>query len=457
MEGYSAYPVKIEGYNRIFRKTTELYRRAVEFFISVADREWDSLSGMDANRKNNQMEKLTIATKKRPEVPYDFGKEFYKFPSYLRRSAIREAVGAVASYRSRMAAWENAGRKNRGRKPGRPKAGRVFPVLYHKQTFIRTGECRARIKVFTRNTWDWLDTGLKKTDVDYIRKHCSGKTECSPALEQKGKEWFLVFPFREKYSLKDRPLPEQTVLGVDLGLNQACVCTTMKADGTIAGRSFLKLPAEQDRLNKAVGRIKKAQQHGAARTPRLWSLAKGINDDIAVKTAAFIIEEAERRHVDVIIFEHLELGGRKRGSKKQKLHLWKARYVQSMVTQKAHRLGIRIRRVNAWGTSRLAYDGSGRVERDIGGNYSICRFKTGKIYHCDLNASYNIGARYFIGQYIKSMPETVRLAMEAKVPACAKRSTCTLSTLINLYAELHPEREAVTEFRLYRGEEILPA
>ena len=457
MEGYSAYRVKICEYNRIFRQTTELYRLAVKFFLSVAEREWDSLSGLDSNRKNNQMEKLTIATKKRPQVPYDFGKQFYKFPSYLRRSAIREAVGAVASYRSRMDAWENADRNGRGRKPGRPKVGRVFPVFYHNNTFIRTGECTARIKVFTRNTWDWLDIRLKKTDVDYIRKHCSDRVECSPVLEQRGKEWFLVFPFKEKYSLTDRPLREQTVLGVDLGINQACVCTTMKADGTIAGRSFQKLPAEKDRLDKAVGHIKKAQQHGAARTPRLWSLAKGINDDIAVKTAAFIIEEAIKNHVDVIVFEHLELGGKKRGSKKQKLHLWKARYVQNMVTQKAHRLGIRIRRVNAWGTSRLAYDGSGEVERGIEGNYSICRFSTGKFYHCDLNASYNIGARYFIGQYIKSMPETARLAMEAKVPACAKRSTCTLSTLISLYAELYPESGAVTESGLYGGKEILSA
>ena len=394
MEAYSAYRVKICGYSSIFRQTTELYR---------------------------------------------------------------EAVGSIASYRSRMEAWESSDPKGRGRKPGSPKAGRVFPVLYHDNTYIRTGEYTARVKVLIRNTWDWLEITLRKTDVAYIRKHCAGRIECTPTLERKGKEWFLVFPFKEKYSLTDRPLESRTVLGVDLGINQSCVCTVLKPDGTVAARSFLRLPAEKDRLDKAVGHIKKAQQHGASRTPRLWALAKGINDDIAVKTAAHIVEEAAEHHVDVIVFEHLELDGRKRGSKKQKLHLWKARRVQNMVEQKAHRLGIRIRRVNAWGTSRLAYDGSGVVERNTGGNYSICKFQTGKIYHCDLNASYNIGARYYIGEYIKSMPETVRLAMEAKVPACAKRSTCTLSTLISLYAELHPETGAVTECRVYGGKEILSA
>ena len=37
---------------------------------------------------------------------------------------------------------------------------------------------------------------------------------------------------------------------------------------------------------------------------------------------------------------------------------------------------------------------------------------------------------------LRSLPEKERLAVEAKVPRLAKRSTCTLSTLISLNAEL---------------------
>ena len=55
---------------------------------------------------------------------------------------------------------------------------------------------------------------------------------------------------------------------------------------------------------------------------------------------------------------------------------------------------------------------------------------------CDLSASYNIGARYFIREITKSLDESSRLLIEAKVPQCSKRSTCTLSTLISLNAEL---------------------
>ena len=105
---------------------------------------------------------------------------------------------------------------------------------------------------------------------------------------------------------------------------------------------------------------------------------------------------------------------------------------------------MRVSWICAWNTSRLAYDGSGKVKRGketerTAGNYSICEFTTGKIYHCDLNASYNIGARYYIREIIKSLPERERLALEAKVPAAARRSTCTLSTLINLHAVLAAE------------------
>ena len=93
---------------------------------------------------------------------------------------------------------------------------------------------------------------------------------------------------------------------------------------------------------------------------------------------------------------------------------------------------MHVSRICAWGTSRLAFDGSGSVlrgrEADLG-SYSVCQFRTGKIYNCDLNASYNIGARYYIRELLKSVPAKVRLALEAKVPQAARRSTCTLSVL----------------------------
>lgn len=52
--------------------------------------------------------------------------------------------------------------------------------------------------------------------------------------------------------------------------------------------------------------------------------------------------------------------------------------------------------VPARGTSKYAFDGSGEVTRSVNGNYSVCRFKNGKVYNCDLNATYNIAAKFFL-------------------------------------------------------------
>ncbi len=455
MDIHSCYGIKIKHYNHIFTKSVAIYRNAVDFYIRLMLDEWnrflDIASVKDAVTVS---ERLSVCTKNRPEVKYDFGKDFCKMPCYLRRAAIAEAFGKASSYHSNLADWEVSDSVSRGKKPSYPIAGYVYPCLY-RDNMYREGAnpYEVRIKVFVRNTWDWLTVEIKKSDVDYIKRHCfpisakeGGRPEalqsrkvCAPTLQRRGKEWFLDFPIEEKTRLTDTEVAEQTILAVDLGVNNAATVSVMRSDGTILGREFLSLPRETDSLSHAVGRIKKAQQHGNRKVPRLWAKANGINDRIAVLTAQFIMDKAVFYNADVIVFEHLDRSGKLRGSKKQRLHLWKSQYVQEMVTNKAHRLGMRVSRICAWGTSRLAYDGSGPVQRGKDGgfkSYSLCRFANGKIYNCDLSASYNIGARYFVRELTKSLPVTERLALEAKVPQTARRSTCTLSTLISLNAVL---------------------
>ena len=446
MKFMSTYAVKISrsaDLRSTLSATAGIYRKAVDFFIGVCDREWDviSLRKMQTE-KVNAIESFTVKTSKRLAVPYDFGKDFYKFPSYLRRAAISEAIGKISSYRSNLKNWEAADPHSRGRRPGYPKAGYVYPAMYRDNMFVRTGTYTASIKVFTRGTWDWLDVELCKGDVDYILRHCGSRKECVPTLQKRGKLWYLDFAFEEDVKLPEVRTSVRRVLAVDLGINNACTCSVMKADGAVTGRRFLKLPGENDRLTKALSRIRKAQRHGAKKMPRLWARVKGLNDDIAVKTADFIVKTAVLYGADVIVMEHLDLKGKKKGSRRQRLHLWKAKYAQAMVTDKAHREGIRISTICAWNTSRLAFDGTGRVKRGLesektADNYSICEFSTGKIYNCDLNASYNIGARYFIRAITKSLPATVKQQLEAKVPSAVKRSTCTLSTLISFHAVLY--------------------
>ena len=443
MELVSTYSVKIKNHNRIFRDTVRLYREAVAFFLDVINGEWASFLTVKTQKEAvNLTEAFTVRTAKRPLVKYDFGKDFYKFPSYLRRAAIAEAYGKVCSYRSSLSNWEKADRRTRGQCPSVPKAGFVYPAMYKDNCYERTGEYRAKVKIFLRNTWDWLDIEFNKGDADYIKRRCSDRKECVPTFRKRGKEWFLDFPFKMAVQLNDTDIHDQTVIAVDLGLRSCCTCVAMRASGAVAGRHFLKLPAEYDSLARKLSHLKRAQRHGSRDVSVLWKAADGVNRDIAVKTSQFIMDVAVLYSADVIVFEHLELKGKKKGSKKQRLHLWRARYVQAMVTGKAHMAGMRISRINAWGTSRLAFDGSGRVKRGTesektGGCYSLCEFESGKVYHCDLNAALNIGARYFVREITKTLPVTEGQRIAAKVPGCAKRSTCTLSTLIRLHAELH--------------------
>ena len=452
MKIHTSYSCRITQYRNIFKETVQIYRNAVDFFINVCLQEWSLFSNLQyQNESTTVMENLTITTARRSIVPYDFAKadqHFYKMPCYLRRAAIAEAYGKVCSYQSNLANWEAGDISIRCKRPSIPKAGYIFPALYKGNVYRNTSDpYTLEIKVYIRNTWDWLKINIRKSDIDYINCHCSSRKPMSPTLQKRGKVWSLDFAFEEKVELSDVPINEQIILAVDLGIKNACTCSAMSSDGTILGRRFLKLPREYDFLWHVVGKIKKAQRLGARNPKNLWARAKGLNDRISVLTAQFIVDTAVLYNADIIVMEHLDLQRKKRGSKKQRLALWRAKYVQSMVADKAHRLHMHISRINAYNTSRLAFDGSGKVLRGkeserTDGNYSLCEFQNGKLYNCDLNATYNIGARYFIRELLKPLPVTSRLALEAKVPQIAKRSTCTLSTLISLHAaflELAPK------------------
>ena len=437
MDIYTTYKVKIKHYNHIFKQTVAIYRNAVDYLIAVCHEKWESISSIEGSlNRQRYVETLVHATKDNPNPKYDFDEKFYKMPSYLRRGVISEALGKVSSYKSNLKNWESEEPSSRGEFPGYPKAGYIYPSLYRGNMYSETEDTyKAQIKVYVRNTWDWITVQLRKSDVDYINRRCKNRKQCAPTLQKRGKEWYLDFPFEESVKLCKTNIKDQTVVAVDLGINTAATISVMRSDGTILGRHFCKLPKETDHLAHSINRIKKTQQHGNYKTPRLWAKAKGINHDIATKTAGFIMDVAVLYNADTIVFEHLDRKGKLKGSKKQRLHMWRCKEVQAIVTNKAHRLGMHVSHICAWGTSKLAYDGSGFVARGREGGfntYELCKFTNGKVYNCDLSASYNIGARYFIRELLKSVPEKARLRIEAKVPQCSKRSTCTLSTLVNL-------------------------
>ena len=298
------------------------------------------------------------------------------------------------------------------------------------------GKDEAYLKLYDGHDWKWSCVRLDHTDMEYLRKCWSGKKASAPTLEKRHQKYFLRFSYKEEVTLTKTPVKEQIICSVDLGINTDAVCTIMRADGTVLGRRFIDHPSEKDRMYRTLGRIRRFQrEHGSAQAGERWAYTRRLNIELSRKIAGAVAEYAWENHADVIVFEYLEMNGKISGSKRQKLQLWRKRDIQKRCEHQAHRKGMRISRICAWNTSRLAYDGSGIVLRDWR-NHSLCAFQTGKRYNCDLSASYNIGARYFIRELLKPLPATERSLLEAKVPAVKRRTSCVYADLREFSSEM---------------------
>ena len=289
-----------------------------------------------------------------------------------------------------MEQWEAAGELS-----GKPNftcenhAMSVFyrDVMYREGT---EGKDEAYLKLYDGHDWRWFRVCLSHTDMEYLRRNWYGKKASAPTLEKRHHKYFLRFSYTEEVMLTKTPVKEQIICSVDLGINTDAVCTIMRSDGTVLGRRFIDHPSEKDRMYRTLGRIRRSQrEYGSAQTQGRWAYTKRLNTELGKKIACAIVRYAEENHADVIVFEYLEMQGKIPGKKKQKLHLWRKRDIQRRCEHQAHRKRMRISRICAWNTSRLAYDGSGAVTRDWE-NHSLCTFQTGKRYNCDLSASYNI-------------------------------------------------------------------
>ena len=177
MQVYTAYSVKIKHYNKIFKDTVAIYRHAVDYLIAVCLDNWKDIAALKGVNRLTYTETLIHATKCNPNPVYDdFDAKFYKMPSYMRRSAISEAIGKVSSYKSNLGNWIE---DPVGKEPSRPKAGYVFPSMYRTVMYNRIGDYTAQIKVYVRNTWDWITVSLGKSDMDYIYRRCKKRRQCA--------------------------------------------------------------------------------------------------------------------------------------------------------------------------------------------------------------------------------------------------------------------------------------
>ena len=430
----SSYGMNLKGDLNALKTSIDIYRDTLRVLIPIINDNWETLSEYEfANQRYNCIEKWIHNTKSNQAI-YDFDEQFPKLPTYLRRSAIATALGIVSSYHSNLANWE---KEPKGQAPQLSLTHYTYPAYYKKNLFRNFDPIRQTIelKVFKNGDWVFETYKLKTSDCTYYQNHLTGKKQNVPIIQKKGRRFYATFSYEENVPL----VPEESIskiCAVDLGLGTDATCCIMDQDGTVYARKFISFSEEHDRLHTQLGRIKRNQKRGSRHNKTLWRKVSGISQDIADKTVKAILDFGNEHGVDVFVLEYLDFKGK---NAVKRAHFWRYKRIYKVLTQRAHQYGLRIARVNARNTSRLAFDGSGwsKRGREITPEtpYAEMRFTTGKTYNADLNASYNIGARYFIRHILKTVTATQRLALEAKVPQVAKRSTCTLSDLINLRSE----------------------
>ena len=445
-----SYGIKLKNIpmasHRVIEKTISIYNEACEYIANVVCAEWSQVSiETTLKYREHVVENLIHATKKNPSPKYkDFDTKFYKFPSYLRRNAIDAAIGSVSSYMSNLKNYENDryykisnGMKFKKKRPDfNPKLNK-YPTLFKDNMFNRLDRNTVEIKLFKNNDWVWVKCGLRNQDVKYIENTCVNMKELAPTLEKSGMGYKLRFTYEKKVDFKKvSSICDRKILSVDLGVNKSAVCSVVNGNGTVLGRKFVDMPREKDLMYRLINRVSKLQRQSGlkAKLKKIWIKIANLKKEITNKVSHKIHSFAMEQNVEVIVFERLgvmKLRGYGAKKNRRKIQNWNKKTIIKKVCAKAHTVGIRYSVVNPRNTSALAFDGSGKVVRDKN-NASLCTFTTGKRYNADLNASYNIAARYFIREFQKSASESKWSKVLAKVPELSSRINTTLASLINL-------------------------
>ena len=200
----------------------------------------------------------------------------------------------ILSYRSQLQKWENNGKH--GRRPYLNRNQNTMPCFYRNNTFFDSEEANiVSLKLYNGKDWIWETFVIRDCDFIYAYNHMKAWKASAPVLVKRNHRYELRISYEmagSKFPKFKKDKETETVIGVDLGINTDAVCSIIQKDGTVTGQRFINHPVEKDRMYGLLNTIKKAQQNGNHKTPRLWRLANNYNEAIAVKTAVKIVRFA---------------------------------------------------------------------------------------------------------------------------------------------------------------------
>ena len=419
----------------IVANTLALYNSALNYVCDVVLKHYDEINELNNLEGRMYLEHLIHNTKNNI-AKYDFDSIYYKLPCYLLRDIESKAIGHIFSYKSNLDNYKKErynkisnGKKFKKREPSLSKCN-LLPSFYKGNMYKMISDNTIALKIYEDNDWKYEEFKLKKNDLKYINK-INGK-RYNPEIKIIGKKIYIKFTFEiEDLKLQDKELNKRIICGVDLGVNNDATISIMNYEGTILGRHFINTN-NKDLMNHLLNKKRKIQRNSGnykyLRNLHINNKINSINENIVNHTVNQIIKICLSYGVDVIVFENLRHKfKRAKRSFRARLHRWRKIAIYNKAYEMAHRNGIRVSTVNPNGTSRYAYDGSGEVERD-NDNYSICKFVSGKTYNCDLSASYNIAARYYIRETLKPLDVNSRSELETKASLALSGTKLTYNT-----------------------------
>ena len=369
----------------LMKQTSCLCLDALKFCADVFLKEWAYLSSLPTGQKKNVISRkrgadLLIHSTKDNKAKYpDFDTRFPYMPAYVRRAVIADALGLASSYRSNHENWEKRNPSDRGAEPAIGFPDRYELTFYEQERDISGLEDGViGLKLYDGKTWSWYSFRVSPSDARYIAKMRETRKILSPVVEKVKGRYRIRFSFEEKRELVQNANPlAYTILSVDLGINAAASWCVMSPDGTVHAKGIIRLACDEDRLKHLMNRKKMYQQAGK-KSHSVYRMLTDANRKLSIDTCREIMNTAVLYDVDCVVFEHLDRNGPARGkSCRERIHMWRAIDIQKRVELQAHRNGMRISRVCAWGTSKLAFDGSGPVLRGKDAGFhknSICRF-----------------------------------------------------------------------------------
>lgn len=419
----------------IVANTLALYNSALNYVCDVVLKHYDEINELNNLEGRMYLEHLIHNTKNNI-AKYDFDSIYYKLPCYLLRDIESKAIGHIFSYKSNLDNYKKErynkisnGKKFKKREPSLSKCN-LLPSFYKGNMYKMISDNKIALKIYEDNDWKYEEFKLKKNDLKYINK-INGK-RYNPEIKIIGKKIYIKFTFEiEDLKLQDKELNKRIICGVDLGVNNDATISIMNYEGTILGRHFINTN-NKDLMNHLLNKKRKIQRNSGnykyLRNLHINNKINSINENIVNHTVNQIIKICLSYGVDVIVFENLRHKfKRAKRSFRARLHRWRKIAIYNKAYEMAHRNGIRVSTVNPNGTSKYAYDGSGEVERD-NDNYSICKFVSGKTYNCDLSASYNIAARYYIRETLKPLDVNSRSELETKASLALSGTKLTYNT-----------------------------